>query len=219
MFLFLIKFTKPLENPEITCYNESIMKLNFNNITLTCTGSASQFPKDNLPKICFSGRSNVGKSSLINTLTGRKSLARVGKMPGKTVTVNFYNVDGKCYFVDLPGYGFANRAGIEKEKFSTLVESYFSSCPPNLAIQLVDCKVGPTGDDCMMLDWLSHANIPTIIAVTKIDKLNKTTQKKQLEAIATHPLITGETVAFSSHTGEGKAELLQKIYDILEKGI
>ena len=137
-------------------------------------GRASQFPRDGRPQIAMSGRSNVGKSSLINTVLGRKKLARTSSEPGKTITVNFYDIDKKFYLVDLPGYGYAKRSESEKRVWSSLTNGYLTGdCAPSLVLQLVDLKVGPTGDDCMMFDWLDKSGIPYVIVATKADKLNK----------------------------------------------
>lgn len=194
------------------------MALNIQNTNLRISaGFARQFPTDAIKQIAFSGRSNVGKSSLINTILGRKSLARVSSMPGKTITINFYDVDKKLFLVDLPGYGYAKRQFDNKEQWSSLTDGYFTK-NPNIdllaaVVQLVDCKVGITKDDAMMLDYLSQMKIPFIIAATKVDKLNKTDRAKCLQNIASHPLVNSETVIipFSSHTGEGKTELWQQI--------
>ena len=180
-------------------------------------GLVRQFPTDPFPQFALCGRSNVGKSSLINCLLGRKKLARVSSAPGKTVTVNFYEVDRALFLVDLPGYGYAKRQFDNKEQWSSLTDGYFTK-NPNIdllaaVVQLVDCKVGITKDDAMMLDYLSQMKIPFIIAATKVDKLNKTDRAKCLQNIASHPLVNSETVIipFSSHTGEGKTELWQQI--------
>lgn len=194
------------------------MALNIQNTNLRISaGFAKQFPTDPMKQIAFSGRSNVGKSSLINTVLGRRSLARVSSMPGKTITINFYDVDKKLFLVDLPGYGYAKRQFDNKEQWSSLTDGYFTQ-NPNIdllaaVVQLVDCKVGITRDDEMMLDYLTQMEIPFVIAATKVDKLNKTDRAKSLEKIASHPLVTDETVIipFSSHTGEGKAELWKEI--------
>lgn len=150
------------------------MAINTQNVRLVMSaGFAEQFPNDTLPQIALSGRSNVGKSSLVNTLLGRKSFARVSGSPGKTITANFYNVDEKLYLVDLPGYGFARRSDAEKEKWSTLMEAYFDQNKQlKLVVQLIDLKVGPTKDDNVMLKWLCDTRTPYIIAATKADKLN-----------------------------------------------
>ena len=179
-------------------------------------GLKSQFPKDRRAQVAFSGRSNVGKSSLINTLILRKSLARVSSQPGKTITINFYDVDGKIYLVDLPGYGFAKRAPSDKEKWSRLCDGYFSSCDKDVlkaVVQLIDIKVGPTADDDMMLEWLNRENLPYIIAATKIDKLNVTDAKRNLELLAQYPLIKENTpiIPFSSLKKIGRDELWKSI--------
>ena len=193
------------------------MALNIQNTSLKISaGIPSQIPGDPRPQVAFSGRSNVGKSSLINTLLGRKSLARVSSSPGKTITVNFYDVDKKLYLVDLPGYGFAKRSPEDKKKWSALTDGYFTSNKNidrlSLVIQLVDSRVGPTKDDEMMLDFLRASELPFIVVATKCDKLNATERKKNLAAIASHPLIDGTTVIpFSSLKGEGKDELWKTV--------
>lgn len=194
------------------------MAVNIQNTNLRISaGFAKQFPTDPMKQVAFSGRSNVGKSSLINTILGRKSLARVSSMPGKTITINFYDVDKKLFLVDLPGYGYAKRQFDNKEQWSSLTDGYFTK-NPNIdllaaVVQLVDCKVGITNDDAVMLDYLSQMGIPFVIVATKVDKLNKTDRAKALEKIASHPLVDEKTVIipFSSHTGEGKAELWKEI--------
>lgn len=180
-------------------------------------GDIRQFPAKPVPQIALSGRSNVGKSSLINTLLGRRSLARVSSAPGKTITVNFYDVDGKLFLVDLPGYGFAKRPIAEKEKWSALTDGYFTKnrnidrlC---LVLQLVDLKVGPTADDVMMLEYLTAAELPFAVIATKTDKLNKTNREAALKALAEHPAIPDGTpiIPFSAETKEGKEELWKLI--------
>ena len=189
------------------------MAVNTQNVSLKMSaGLPKQFPSDPIPQIAFSGRSNVGKSSLINTVLGRKSLARVSSAPGKTITINFYDIDKKLYLVDLPGYGFAKRAPEDKKKWSALTDGYFTQnknidrlC---LVVQLIDSRVGPTADDEMMLDFLSQSELPYIVVATKVDKLNATERKKNLEAISAHPLIDGvPVIPFSSLKKEGKDEL------------
>ena len=136
------------------------MSLNLNRVTLRISaGTPKQFPADPLPQVAFSGRSNVGKSSLINLLLGRKSLARVSSAPGKTITVNFYDVDGRLLLVDLPGYGFAKRTKEEQARWSGLTDGYFTANRNadriRLIVQLIDSRVGPTKDDDLMLDYLT----------------------------------------------------------------
>ncbi len=189
------------------------MALNIQNTDLKISaGLPSQFPREPIPQIAFSGRSNVGKSSLINTLIGRKALARVSSSPGKTITVNFYSVDKKLYLVDLPGYGFAKRNPEDKKKWSALTDGYFTSNKNidrlALVLQLVDSRIGPTADDEMMLDFLHSAQIPFVVVATKADKLNATERKKSEELLNSHPLISGnQVIFFSSLKGEGKDEL------------
>ena len=193
------------------------MAINTQNVSLKISaGLPRQFPADPLPQIAFSGRSNVGKSSLINTVLGRKSLARVSSAPGKTITINFYDIDRKLYLVDLPGYGFAKRAPEDKKKWSALTDGYFTQnknidrlC---LVLQLIDSRVGPTADDEMMLDFLSQSGLPYVVVATKVDKLNATERKKNIDAITSHPLIEGvPVIPFSSLKKEGKDELWRTI--------
>ena len=195
------------------------MALNLNNIALRISaGFIRQFPTDPIPQIAFSGRSNVGKSSLINTLLGCKSLARVSSSPGKTITINFYDVDKKLFLVDLPGYGFARRPQCDKQKWSALTDGYFTKNPNidllRLVVQLIDCRVGITQDDAMMLDYLRRSNLPYVIVITKTDKLNKSERTAALPAIEGHKLAAGvRTIPFSSHNGEGRDELWRAILD------
>ena len=180
-------------------------------------GDIRQFPAKPVPQIALSGRSNVGKSSLINTMLGRRSLARVSSAPGKTITVNFYDVDGKLFLVDLPGYGFAKRPVSEKQKWSALTDGYFTKnrnidrlC---LVLQLIDLKVGPTADDVMMLEYLAAAELPFAVIATKTDKLNKTGREAALAALRAHEAIPEGTpiIPFSAETKEGKEELWRLI--------
>ena len=191
------------------------MSINYQNVNLVMSaGFPEQFPQDNLPQIAFSGRSNVGKSSLINTLLGRKSLARVSGQPGKTITANFYNIDRQYYLVDLPGYGFAKRPDAEREKWSTLMGAYFDNNPNlRLVVQLIDLKVGPTKDDDQMLSWLYETRTTYIIAATKADKLNVTDRKKNLALLSKDQMILEGThvIAFSALKGDGRDEILSII--------
>jgi GTP-binding protein len=180
-------------------------------------GEPRQFPSQQVPQVALSGRSNVGKSSLINTLLGRKSLTRVSKVPGKTVTINFYDVDKKMFFVDLPGYGFARRAPQEAAQWRELTDSYFTKNPNidrlSLVMQLIDSRVGPTEDDIMMLDFLRASELPFIVVATKCDKLNVTERRAAELSFASHPAIGTDTpiIFFSSLKGDGKMALWQQI--------
>lgn len=195
------------------------MPINTQNVSLrTSAGFPEQFPTDKMVQVALSGRSNVGKSSLVNTLLGRKSLARVSSSPGKTVTVNFYDVDKKLFLVDLPGYGFAKRSELDKKKWSALTDGYFTKNPNfdllKLVVQLIDSRIGPTRDDEMMLDFMNNSDIPYIIVATKSDKLNKTEREKSVEIITSNSFILPDTpiVYFSSLKNEGKNELWKEIY-------
>jgi len=194
------------------------MGLNTQNVNLKMTaGFASQFPKDPIVQVALSGRSNVGKSSLINTLLGRKSLARVSATPGKTITVNFYEVDKKLFLVDLPGYGFAARSKDSQGAWQSLTDGYFTK-NKNIdlvrgVVQLIDSRAGITRDDAMMINWMNSANMPYIIVITKIDKLNKTDRAAIIDKISSDSLIANDTpiIPFSSLKGEGKQELWRAI--------
>lgn len=194
------------------------MALNTQNVSLKMSaGDARQFPADPRTQIAFSGRSNVGKSSLINALLGRKNLARVSASPGKTITINFYDVDGKLYLVDLPGYGFAKRNPDEKRKWSALTDGYFTKNKNidrlSLVLQLVDSRIGPTADDEMMLGFLRDSGIPFAVVATKVDKLNATERKQNLAALCAHPLVgDAPVIPFSALKGEGKEDLWKVIF-------
>ena len=194
------------------------MALNTQNVNLTISaGLPRQFPGDPKVQVAFSGRSNVGKSSLINALLNRKNLARVSSAPGKTITINFYDVDKKLYLVDLPGYGFAKRNPEDKQKWSALTDGYFTQNKNidrvALVLQLVDSRIPPTADDEMMLDYLRASGLPFAVVATKVDKLNATERKKNLEALRAHPLIgDAPVIPFSSLKGEGKDELWKTNY-------
>ena len=200
-----------------------MIKINTNNVTLRMSaGTPKQFPADPRPQIAFSGRSNVGKSSLINTLLGRKSLARVSGTPGKTITVNFYDVDKKLYLVDLPGYGFARRSPEEKKVWSALTDGYFSKNPNldlvKVVLQLVDARIGPTDDDIMMINFLIEARIPFFVIATKCDKLSKTALKDTLTDWENNVFRgTGiKVIPFSSVSGAGRDLVWNEIYKYLE---
>lgn len=184
------------------------MQLNLHNAELAhVAGHSSQHLRAGIPQIAFSGRSNVGKSSMINSLLMRKKLARVSSDPGKTVTVNYYLIDKKLYLVDLPGYGFAHRAKEDKARWSAVTQSYFEdNTALKLVAQLIDCKVGITADDADMLEWLNYTGTPYIVICTKCDKLNKTELSACADRIIKSPLIRPGTdiVLYSSKTGAGR---------------
>ena len=191
--------------------------LNLQDVTLLISaGKPEQFPKG-LPQIVFSGRSNVGKSSLINTLLNRKSLARVSSAPGKTVTVNFYLIDKSLIFADLPGYGYAKRSYDKKEDFSALTDAYLTQCADiALILQLVDLKVGLTEYDRMMLKWMNNSGIPFCVVGTKADKLNKTELQKAVSALCSDKDVgAAPVIPFSSLKGTGKDEVWHQIKNVI----
>ena len=195
------------------------MKINVNNVNLALTvGNQKQFPRDPRPQIALSGRSNVGKSSLINTLLGRKSLARVSSAPGKTITINFYDVDKKIYLVDLPGYGYAKRSQDSKRSWSSLTEDYFVKNPSSdalkLVVQLIDIRTGPTDDDIMMINMMIDRGIDFVVVATKTDKLSKSALAEALDSLEENYFKgTGIVpIPFSSVTRDGKCEVWDKIF-------
>ena len=191
------------------------MTVNFNKNELRITaGLISQFPTDGRPQIALSGRSNVGKSSLINMLTGRKSLARVSSTPGKTITVNFYDIDSTFYLVDLPGYGFAKRNPEDKARWSSLTDGYFTKYSGHTlsVIQLIDLKVGCTDNDLMMIDYMARSGITFFVVATKADKLNASERAKALERLCGEELLRGtEIIVSSAAKNEGKEKIIGEI--------
>ncbi len=199
------------------------MKINTNNVSLKISaGDPRQFPRNPLPQIAFSGRSNVGKSSLINTLLNRKSMARVSSAPGKTITVNFYDVDKKLFLVDLPGYGYAKRTKEDQLKWSSLVDGYFTNNQNidllKLVVQLVDSRIGLTKDDVDMVSFMNQMDIPYVIVATKTDKLNKTEREKSVTSLITNPILRQGTqiIMFSSESKEGKNDVWDAIIGYAE---
>ncbi|VAX24395.1 GTP-binding protein EngB [hydrothermal vent metagenome] len=188
---------------------------------LLSVANPQQCPKLALPEIAFSGRSNVGKSSLINSLTGRKGLVKVSKTPGKTRLLNYFSINDKITFVDMPGYGFANVPLKVKASWGRLVETYLRERKPLKAvIVLLDCRRTPNDDDRSLLGWLNNEEIPLILVFTKIDKIPKTKRPKLIkEALGAVADLTGDNpkvVVYSSKTGEGKKELWAAIREFSE---
>ena len=177
-------------------------------------GLPKQFPYDGKAQIAFSGRSNVGKSSLINSLMGRKNLARVSSAPGKTITVNFYEINKEFYLVDMPGYGYAKRSPEQKKQWSALTDGYYTKDGSHgklvAVAQLIDLKSGATVDDMTMMEWLSESGLDWFIVATKADKLNKTQRQSALDELS--ELVDGvDIIPYSSLTGEGKNEVWNRI--------
>lgn len=194
------------------------MDINNVKFEIAC-GLSSQLPQSVLPEVVFSGRSNVGKSSLINKITNRKNLARVSATPGKTATINFFSLK-EFMLVDLPGYGYAKVARAEKERWGELVEGYFADDRKfALVIQICDIRHKPTADDMQMIEYLSALGFPFAVVLTKKDKLNKTELANQL-AFYTDLLseYNAEFVAFSALNGEGTEDVRALIDKYLERG-
>ena len=178
-------------------------------------GTVEQLPASTMPEIVFSGRSNVGKSSLINKVFNRKNLARVSSVPGKTITINFYSCGNEAKIVDLPGYGYAKVAKSEKTRWANMMEQYFNSGRDiKLVVQLVDMRHPATADDIMMMEFLEHAGIDYIVVMTKSDKLNKGEYKSRVENSRQElSFVDPENIIpFSSQTGEN----VDKIKAIIE---
>lgn len=178
--------------------------------------SPKDFLRDGLPQIAFAGRSNVGKSSVINRLLNRKNFARVGAAPGKTTHINYFKIDNAFYLVDLPGYGYAKVSQAEKERWGRLMESYFAdSSLMTLGVMIVDSRHKPTADDCTMAQWFRDAGCPLVVAANKLDKLKKSEIEPNLQRVR-EILELGEDVPvipFSAEKGDGKQELLNLILD------
>jgi GTP-binding protein len=169
------------------------------------------FPRDQRPEIAFCGRSNIGKSSLLNTLTNTHGLARTSASPGRTQTINFFLVDDRTYFVDLPGYGFAKVPKAVKENWGAMIEGYLRDRRQlKLALMLVDSRMPPMDSDVVMKQWLDHHGIPNAVVLTKIDKISHN-QLNQALRTSVQKLRTKEIVPFSAVTGSGKDQILTRI--------
>ena len=193
--------------------------MNYNKVEFEAAfGTLKQIPESDLPEIVFAGRSNVGKSSMLNRLFNRKNLARVSSMPGKTITINFFKVEN-VRIVDLPGYGYAKVAKGEKRRWAEMMEGYFQS-PRNikLVVQLVDMRHKPSEDDYIMMRFLQDAGLPFIVAATKSDKLNKTQYNERKNALREELAEFGDNLTilpFSSEKGEGTEELKKIIESVI----
>ena len=194
--------------------------MNYNKVEFKASyAKFNQIPKSEKLEFAFSGRSNVGKSSLINKIMNRKALARVSSMPGKTVTINFFSLEN-IYVVDLPGYGYAKVSKTEKQRWAGLIEGYLHD-DRNLALvfQLVDFRHKPTADDIMMIDFLIESEIPFVIVLTKADKMKKKEREERRKALLSEIPYADEItmIAFSAETGEGVEEIREIIESIAEE--
>lgn len=180
----------------------------------------SDFPQDNMPQIVFAGKSNVGKSSTINKLLGRKNFARVGNQPGKTVHINFFEIDKKAYFVDLPGYGYAKVSKGERDRWGKLIDTYFGSGLITLGVQIVDMRHKPTKDDETMARWFLGTQMPFIVIANKLDKLRRKSEREEnIKTIRESLLLPADVpvIAFSAEKGDGKDEVLEIIQGITQQ--
>ncbi|KKM09043.1 hypothetical protein SY88_21405 [Clostridiales bacterium PH28_bin88] len=185
---------------------------------VTSAVKPGQYPQDGLPEIALVGRSNVGKSSLINTVTGRRGLARISSSPGRTQTINFFRVGGEWYLVDLPGYGFARVPREVKEAWGRMIERYLAGRTfLRAVVQLVDLRHPPSDQDVEMYRWLAHFQLPVIVVATKADKVSKGRQQHHLQVVRRIlELPSGaQVVPFSAVTGQGKETLAAAIREVL----
>ena len=194
--------------------------MNFNNVEFLISAAAPKdFPKNRLPEIAFAGKSNVGKSSVINRLLNRKNFARVGDKPGKTVHVNYFTIDKKCYFVDLPGYGYAKVSQAEKDRWAKLMEDYFASGRIDLGILIVDARHAPTANDVTMARWFIDSGCPFVVVANKLDKLKKSEIKPNLRTIRLDLGLPEECtiIPFSAEKGTGKEDLVRCVLSAVKE--
>ncbi len=188
--------------------------MNFNFVDfLISAASPKDFPKERLPEIAFAGKSNVGKSSVINRILNRKNFARVGEKPGKTIHVNYFTIDKKCYFVDLPGYGFAKVSQSEKDRWARLMESYFDAGRIDLGVLIVDARHAPTNNDITMARWFIDSGCPFVVVANKLDKLKKSAIEPNMETIRQDLELPEDTILipFSAEKGTGRDALVKLI--------
>ena len=195
--------------------------MNFQNVEfLISAASTGDFPKNRLPEIAFAGKSNVGKSSVINRLVGRKNLAYVGASPGKTTHINYFLIDQKAYLVDLPGYGYAKVSRSEKERWARLMETYFQREADAITtgVLIVDIRHKPTENDLVMHDWFRQSGCPEIVVANKLDKLKKSQVEPALELIRETLELTEKDILlpFSAEKGDGRDALIRLLLDACE---
>ncbi len=193
--------------------------MNYNNVDfLISAASAKDFPTNKLPEIAFSGKSNVGKSSVINRILQRKNFARVGEKPGKTVHINYFVVDKQCYFVDLPGYGYAKVSQAEKDRWAKLMETYFASDRIDLGVFIVDARHAPTNNDITMAKWFMDSGCPFVVVANKLDKVKKSELLQNLQTIREDLELPEDCpiIPFSAEKGTGRDELIAYILKAIE---
>ena len=188
--------------------------MNFNNVEFLISAAAPKdFPSNRLPEIAFAGKSNVGKSSVINRILQRKNFARVGEKPGKTIHVNYFVIDKTCYFVDLPGYGYAKVSQAEKDRWGRLMENYFAAQRIDLGVMIVDARHAPTANDITMANWFIESGCPFVVVANKLDKLKKSELIPNMERIREDLELPEEcpVIPFSAEKGTGREDLVAKI--------
>ena len=194
--------------------------MNFQKVDfLISAASPKDFPKTRLPEIAFAGKSNVGKSSVINRILQRKNFARVGDKPGKTIHVNYFTVDSSCYFVDLPGYGFAKVSQKEKDRWGKLMEDYFAANRIDLGVLIVDYRHPPTNNDITMARWFLDSGCPFVVVANKMDKLKKSELVPNLQTIRQDLELPENTpvIPFSAEKGNGRDDLVKLIIEASAK--
>lgn len=179
----------------------------------------SDFPRDGLTQVVFAGKSNVGKSSVINKLLGRKNFARVSAQPGKTIHINYFVIDKQMYLVDLPGYGYARVSKAEQQRWGELMETYFAEGLLTLGIQIVDIRHKPTRDDVTMADWFRASGQPWVVIANKLDKIKKSQLEGNLAVIRQTLLLPEDVpvIPFSAEKGDGRDQVLALIFDHVRK--
>ena len=190
--------------------------MNFNNVEFVISAAAvKDFPGNGLPEIAFAGKSNVGKSSVINRVLQRKNFARVGEKPGKTVHINYFLLDKQCYLVDLPGYGFAKVSQSEKDRWAKLMEAYFAENRIDLGVMIVDARHAPTNNDITMASWFLNSGCPFVVVANKLDKLKKSEIAPNLARIREELELPEDCpiIPFSAEKGDGRQELVSCICD------
>ena len=179
----------------------------------------SDFPRDGLPQVVFAGKSNVGKSSVINKLLNRKNFARVSAQPGKTIHINYFVIDKQMYLVDLPGYGYARVSKAEQQRWGELMETYFALGLLTLGIQIVDIRHKPTRDDITMAEWFRASERPWVVIANKLDKIKKSQLEGNLAVIRQTLLLPEDVpvIPFSAEKGDGRDQVLALIFDHVRK--
>lgn len=193
--------------------------MNFQKVEfLISAANPKDFPKVRLPEIAFAGKSNVGKSSVINRILQRKNFARVGEKPGKTIHVNYFTIDSKCYFVDLPGYGYAKVSQSEKERWGKLMENYFAANRIDLGVMIVDARHAPTNNDITMARWFLDSGCPFVVVANKLDKVKKSQVESTLKTIREDLELPEDCpiISFSAEKGSGRDELMRYILAVSE---